>query len=834
MFDSISSYLEHIAQKYPNRTALQIRKFLRTEKYSYKELEELSRQTAYWLVSQKIKEGDMVLIWAPNMPEWVIVFFGSLLAGVVAIPVGLHSTKELVEKYAKQTTPKLLFCSKFYPIELASQIRNNLKIVYLEDILDEVKGAKKVPLPRKSKHELAELVFTSGTTGEPKGVTITHHNILFATEQLSKVVRHYKHYRMLSVLPLSHVMEQIVGLFGPLSLGATIYYIPRINAVTIKKALKKYKITDLGVVPQMLRMFYDSIEFQAQEKGQLGVFHAMLKLSRLLPIKMRRLVFSNVHSELGGKLYMFGVGSAPLDVNLAKAWEAMGVKVVEGYGATETTGGITANRENSRKLGSVGKKLPGVEVKVAKDGEILAKGENVTLGYYNNPDKTKEAFTEDGFFKIGDIGKFDRSGRLYITGRDKFKIVTSAGDKVYPEDVERKLNSHEAVWDSCVFGLKKAEGEIAYACLILKENKQKGLEQIISEVNKELEVSQQIFEYAVWPGKDFPRLHTLKVDRGKVKQAIEENLAGIKPDESKRESAKEDKLIDIISLVCKVDKSKIHESSKLVADFDLDSLRRVTLVSLIEQELGREVGEAEIGPTTTLAELRRLVAKTGSVIEHKKIASWPRSKSVIFLREFLRNFVLFPLVDFFITKLHIVEKQNLNKIPSPSILIFNHVGHFDSSVVLRVLPPNIRQKFFAVADKELYSSRFHSTLLYIVGNAYPLDKSGSNTRQSFEFIADMLESGNVFLVSPEGNISEDGTLQKFKNGPAVLAVETGVPVIPFKIEGYRKIYPSRKPFPYLPDGRGEVTVRVGEPLVFTNKISYEKAANEMFNALDKL
>ncbi len=402
MYESIPDFLDHVSTKYKHNLDFYIRRFLRTQKFTYEEVNLYSQKIGNYLLSNNLHFGDSVLIWAPNMPEWSLTLLGCLSAGIVVVPVGLHATSEVVEKYIDQTNPKILFLSKFYPPNFKRH--KDIKIIYLEEIVDLVKDLEIKNLPNVPKNSLAEIVFTSGTTGEPKGVMISHHNILYQIEQLFKIVPKYKHYRLLSVLPLSHVMEQIVGLIGPMSRGGTIYYIPRINAVTIRKALKKYRITELGVVPQLLRMFLDTLEYQISQEKKDGDFKFMLILAKYLPINLRRLFFKPIHDNFGGKLYVFGVGSAPLDVKLAEVWEAIGIKIVEGYGASETTGAVTANKINDRKLGSGGKKLTGMDVKISTDGEIIVKGENVTKGYFENEEKTKESFTSDGYFKTGDVG----------------------------------------------------------------------------------------------------------------------------------------------------------------------------------------------------------------------------------------------------------------------------------------------------------------------------------------------------------------------------------------------------------------------------------------------
>jgi long-chain acyl-CoA synthetase len=834
MYSTIPELLEYIGDRYSNKQAFYIRRFLRTTKLTYSEVGNTSFKIASYVLENGLKPGDKVLIWAPNMPEWSLALLGCLSAGVVVVPVGIHSTAEIVKKYIEKTDPKILFASKYYPIDIAGINKKEIKNIYLEDLIDLVRNTSPRKLPHVHEDELAEIVFTSGTTGDPKGVMISHKNILYEIQELVKTVPKYKNYRLLSVLPLSHVMEQIVGLFGPMTRGGTIFYLPRINAVTIRKGLKKYRITDLGIVPQMLRMFLDNIEYQLGDRKLRHVlFNFALKISQLFPFKIRRLIFSKIHNDIGGKLYLFGVGSAPLDVGLAKKWEAIGMKVVEGYGLSETTGAVTANSVEDRHLGSVGITIPGVKLRLSEENEIQVKSDNVTRGYFEDEEKTKNAFTDDGFFKTGDIGRFDGK-YLYITGRDKFKIVTASGDKVYPEDVEKKINDHSDVWDSCVYGLDKGDGEIVAASLILKKGHTKKLDTIIQEVNFKLEFNQKILEYSLWPEKDFPRLHTLKVDRGQVKKYAETSLLGEEPKTTPVITFYKDPLNEIISKVCRIEPSKIHEDSNLVLDFDLDSLKRVELVSLIEDEFGVEVDESLIGTKTTVKDLKKIVGSNDNKVAKFVYPQWPLSKPIVFVREMARKFILFNIQRLFITKITTSGYDNLKEVRGRAIFIFNHTGHDDAAIIIKILPKRLRLKQFALGNSKDHKNIIYSAVIYLFGNAFPIDKFGGPVKNALEFAADLLEEGWNLVVAPEGKISRSGKLQPFKSGVAMLAIETATPVIPIKIEGYEKIFPETDAKYWFPKGRGEVKVIIGKPIFFKNKLSYIEATQIMEKSLSNL
>ncbi len=830
MAESIPEFLTQISEKYGDRTALYIRRFLRTTKFSYREMEGISAQVASFLLSEKLKSGDSVLIWAPNIPEWVLAFFGALSAGIVVVPVGLHSTSEVVEKYIDQTKPKVLFVSKYYPIDLKKSDRKDLKIIYLEELVELVSNVEVKKLPPGARNQLAEIVFTSGTTGEPKGVMISHNNVMYEIEQLSKTVPRYKHFRLLSVLPLSHVMEQVVGLVMPLFRGATIFYLPRINTVTIRKALQKQHVTDLGVVPQMLRMFLDTIEYQVEQEGDKWLFDLILKVTPRLPIFLRRGIFGKIHQSLGNKLFVFGVGSAPLDVKLAQAWEAMGIKVVEGYGASETTGGVTVNKVDHRRLGSVGKRLPGMEVILSPEKEILAKGDNVTSGYFQNDEKTKESFTTDGYFKTGDVGYFDKDGWLYITGREKFKIVTAAGDKVYPEDVERKLNAHPDVWDSCVLGIKKGDGEIVYATLILKERAKHKIEEIVKQVNSTLEPNQQILDFSLWKDKDFPRLHTLKVDRNNVKASIENKLAGRVLSET-RKNQNEDKLVSLVSQVTKVPADKVKEDSSLVTDLGLDSLKRVELVSLLEEELSVEIDEAKIDQETTVKELRHLAyskVMTKYPYNMERVVNYLESDFGKNLKVLLQDVLIVPFYRIFV-RIKSETTTDLSKLPTPVIFAGNHPAAGPDVVCFwNCLPRKVRKNTITVASSWTWNLFPPLGLAEMILNGtLPLDNYGGAIARSLEGIADVLEQKSNLIIFPEKRPTESGQkLNQIAGGLAIISQGSGVPIVPFFINGdLQKKFFGLWGFNHLfPKGIAHVQVKIGEPFNL-EKVSQEEANN---------
>lgn len=827
--NNLGEYIQSAVDRYPDVTALHIRRGVRIERYSYMHMWELSLKCAAYMKRKGLRKGDMVLIWGPNMPEWVIVLFACFLSGIVAVPVSVHASGETADGYMSQTNAKLLFVSKL----IKEKTSKDIETVSLENLVDEIADVRSANLAKIKPDDLAEIMYTSGTTGEPSGVMLSHRNILVGLEGLKHLVPPGKEFRLLSILPLSHALEQLLSLLTLMDFGATNYYMARVNPVVILKSLKAYKITHVIVVPQLLKVMWNSIEYRAESEGKLKMLKIALGIAPVLPFASRRLLFRSIHKQFGGRLQMFGCAGAPLDAFIAEKWERLGIAVIEGYGTTETSAAVTANTISDRKLGSVGKIFPGMDMAFSKEGEILVRGDNVSKGYYENPEKTEKSFTKDGYFRTGDIGNVADDGYVYLSGRKQFKIVTPSGEKVYPEDVERVLNQHPAVKESCVVGIDRGKGEIVTAVVILKEDI--ALEDVLAWANGRLESHQQILGISLWPDDDFPRTRTLKVDRNNVRGYV----ADRGQDSEERKSAlsrKEDRdqIIEIVASVCEVKEHVISDTALLVMDLKLDSLKRVALVSMIEEECGVIVHEEDIDEKTTVGDVRKLVDEGTNVADDVSHVIWPLRKPVVELREYVRRFLLFPLFRIFAPPVIVKGKRNLKAITPPCILYFNHVGHNEGPMIMRELSPAVRKKQAVLADPRSFRSKIRSFWMYFVAAAFPVQKFGGPIRYTLELAADLLDKGWLVFMSPEGERSPDGKLLPFQKGTGVLAVETGVPVYPVKVKGYRRLYPERGGLLDIPKGKGNVTLVFGPPMKFERGVSYEEATKRMRDVIKKM
>lgn len=810
----LTDILEKNAKEHGNRTALLMKMGYRTVSLGYQDIYEWSRKVAVFLEQQGLQKGDKVLLLAPNSPYWICVWWGSILAGYVPVPLNIQSTSEMVRKIAEQTEAKIIF--KF--LHFKQDLPRNLKVYevdFLPEYIDNI-DITKFQKPGISEEDIVELMYTSGTTGDPKGVILTHKNLYSTLNSLVSIIPISPEDKFLSILPLSHIYEQMAGFLLPSYRGCQIIYAH--SPTAIGDLLKEHRVTVMAAVPEFLRVVMSKIEAKAEEEGKKKLLDKMMILS--LKIKsqgIRRLIFHSVHKKFGGKLRTVASGGAPLDPLLEKKWNALGIDLLQGYGLTETSPLVSCNTYKDHRLGSIGKVLPGVEVKIADDGEILVKGPNVFQGYFKNEEKTREAFTADGFFQTGDIGELDKDGFLYIKGRKKYMIKGPGAQNVYPEDIEIELNKIPGVKDSCVVGLGKAGGAVEIHAVLLGENI-KDPEKIIGETNKKLASYQQITSWSIWPKEDFPRSATRKVKKEEVLKWLkqrEERPSFVKATGDEIKTPVMRLLADITGVAVE----QIRPSTKIVSELNLDSLLRVELVARIEEKFAITVDETKIDSETTVSDLEEMIKKRGPIKKAPSFKSWPLSIWTPWGRVLAQILIIFPLARIFV-KLKIEGKERLENLPLPAIFMPNHVSFLDSLVLLMALPLKIRRKIaFAAAQDVLYEKyQKIAWLAELFFNAFPFPRQEhENIKAGLEHMGRLLDKNWSIAVYPEGKMSLTGELLPLKRGAGLVGVEMDSWVVPVKISGTADIMPAGK---MIPRKRGQVSVKFGQPLKFKKSDSY--------------
>jgi long-chain acyl-CoA synthetase len=484
--------------------------------WSYSELWDQSRRAASYLRAEGVGKGDRVVFWGPNRPEWVAAFFGAQILGAIVVPLDLRSNEDLLDAIETQTQPRYLVLGSE---QAAGMDRTHGPATQIEQLRERLENVVPIDIDPGliGPDDIAELVFTSGTTGNPKGVILSHRNIIANTKSGAIAIPPTPANRVLSLLPLSHMFEQTTGLFMPLSGGSSITYVTSLRPDTIFQGMSASHTTNMCCVPQVLELFREGILREVRKQGRLRRFQLLLRVASRLPLGLRRRLFRQVHQRMGGELEYLVSGGAYLDPGLARWWEALGFKIVQGYGMTEASPVVACHTVAHRDPMSVGRPLTGVELKIAEDGEVLVRGENITRGYWQNPQATAEAFA-DGWYKTGDLGAFDRSGSLQLRGRKKNMIVLANGMNVYPEDVEHVLTQDPRLKDAVVLG--KSRGQDVEVHAVLLGATTEDAPAIIKAANLRLQPYQQIRGHTLWPDEAFPMTPTLKVKRAMVAETV--------------------------------------------------------------------------------------------------------------------------------------------------------------------------------------------------------------------------------------------------------------------------------------------------------------------------
>lgn len=483
---------------------------------TYASLQERVHGFAGYLQKLHVKKGESIIIWAASRSDWLIAYLGALLLGVVVVPLDVNSREDFLERIAGTTNARLIVTTQKQYSNL-HDMQASLPLVDIDAMPQETLDVSS--LPELKGDDLAELVFTSGTTGQPKGVMLSHKNIVSNATTATTVVDIRSSDRSLSILPLSHMFELTIEI-ALLYRGASVLYARSLIPETLLKLLAKNAVTCSILVPQALQLFMNGIEREVRRQKREKAFDLLLRVAAALPFSLRHYLFSAVHKRFGGHFRFFVSGGAYLPPKLAKRWEVMGFRVLQGYGATECAPIVACTPFNERNFDSVGKPLPGVEIKIAPDHEILVRGPNVAQGYWKNAEATSAAF-QNGWYHTGDLGSMDARHFVYLKGRKKNLIVLANGLNVYPEDIENVLHLDALVKDAVVIGLmEKEQGPEVHAILLMDDSSQ--AKAAIQHANKQLAAHQQIRGFTVWPQQDFPRTHTLKVKRPEVLEQLPE------------------------------------------------------------------------------------------------------------------------------------------------------------------------------------------------------------------------------------------------------------------------------------------------------------------------
>ena len=671
-------------------------------------------------------------------------------------------------------------------------------------------------------------MFTSGTTGDPKGVMLTHRNLTANIEGVSQYISCEPSGRLLSILPLSHMYEQMGGLFVTLYNGASVTYPTSRQPTVLSRTMRERRITIMLLVPQGLELLMNGIEREVARQGKQALWNRLLQIAERLPFPLRRRLFRRVHKQFGGKLDFIVSGGAALDADLARKWEMLGVKIVQGYGTTEASPVISNHTIEGRRHDSTGRPLPNVEVKISGEGEVLARGENITPGYWRAPEETAKVFDGD-WYKTGDLGYFDDEGFLHIQGRVKDMIVLPSGQNVFPEDIQAVLVKHPQVKDASVVGLAKGSSVEVHAALILDDADK--AQEAIAWTNDQLAEQQRIRGFTVWQNEDFPRTHTLKVKKQVVIDTIlgklqQEPLAATPS--GGRMAGGSRGLRHIIAEVSKRDVGDIVDEAALGDDLDLDSLGRVELLSAVEAELGVYMDEDQVSAETTVQRLIDLVEEGTKNPPMMSFPRWGMQWWCRMTRGVLQRGVVFPFVAL-PYGLRVTGREHLEGITGPVLFASNHNLGLDNPLIIKAVPLRWRRRMAVAGAADLWKNPVWWIMNPLLGNGFPLAREGP-VRPSLENMGKIMDDGWSVLIYPEGELTVGGPIKPFMNGAGLVAVEGRIPVVPLRLHINKLGSPTRFPF----FRRGSIEVRFGAPLSFSPGTNYQDATAAIEDAVKSL
>ncbi|HEX9629855.1 MAG TPA: AMP-binding protein, partial [Pyrinomonadaceae bacterium] len=601
-----------------------------------------------------------------------------------------------------------------------------------------------------------------------------------------------------------------------------VFFQESLSPSQIVERVKRERISVVVTVPRILEVLRASIERVYEAQGKLEQLRKEIEACEGKHFILRWWRFRNLHQMFGWKFWAFVSGGATLNPETETFWRRLGFAVIQGYGMTETASLISVNHPFKVRRGSIGRVMPGQEVKLAEDGEILVRGENVSPGYWRDDAQAKVG--DGGWFRTGDIGEMDDDGKLYFKGRKKEVIVTSAGVNIYPEDIEPVLDSQPEIKASAVIETQSAHGPEPLAVLILRDNRVKP-EAVIDRANASLAQHQQLRRWFVWSGEDFPRGAMQKVRKQLVAEKVRAELAGAVPSSS---TGYPEPLTEIVTRISRDAPSKLDPSAKLGTDLKLDSLGRVELLSALEDRYQVEIDEAAFTDATTLADVEKTIREG----KHEEAAPYPYPRwqqrwPISWLRIALLYSIVLPAIRI-IGWPRIRGKEHLRQLRGPVVFICNHVTMVDHALVLFALPARFKRKMVIAQDGELLREWLHppkgtglfTRLLHLLQyisvvlffNVFSMPQK-SGFRRSFGFAGEMMDRGYNLMVFPEGQRTRHGAMNPFMSGTGLLIRELDAPVVPIRIDGLWELKRTNRHFA-LP---GEVSVTVGEPIHYSNQ-----------------
>jgi long-chain acyl-CoA synthetase len=886
-----SRFLQSV-QKFPSRIAVELQLAAPSTEvvsYTYAELRMKAEAVGAWLGSSGAERGARCAILAANSPLWVTAYLGALANGAVPVPLDTAFKAEQVAKLLDDSGSSFLFAdSKHLDIAqaaLRSLVHTDVRLILLDENLPEYPSVPRMiaegsggftPVSAEP-GDLAVLLYTSGTTSDPKGVMLTHANLDAEANAVFQFLQVDETDSILGVLPLFHALAQMANLFLPYSAGARVVYLEHLNTTELLRGLRDRNITLFCCVPQFFYLIHEKVMSQVRSRSGLQQFAFRLlmgiaRTARTFHLNLGKSFFGKVHETLGKKMRYLITGGSRFDPAIGRDLETLGFDILQAYGLTECCGGATLSGLRERFIGSVGRPLPGVEAKIVdgtleagrNTGEVLLRGGTVMEGYYNRPEATAEVLKE-GWLYTGDLGHIDDEGRLFITGRKKDVIVLSSGKNIYPEEIEAHYLASAWIKEMCVMGLQSAPGEpiserlhavIVPNLEVLREKRVVNMKEVIrfdvESLSAKLPSTKRILSYDIWQ-EELPRTTTRKLKRYAIQKMVEQRNGhrhGGEIARQEREFTAEDqewmqqpdvaRALRVIKAAAKEEQAaaRVHPKDNLELDLGLDSMERVELVVALEQELSAKADENMISEVYTVRELVDTVRAGIGASGARTKAGWnevfateeddPEINAVAEERPIAsRVWYLFGLFVRLICKvLFRMEVRGLEKLPpsGPFILCPNHQSFLDAPFLVAFFPYRLLRDLFYVGTSEIFGSGPMRRLAHSL-KLVPVDPD-ANLVPAMRAGAFGLRRGKILVLYPEGERSIDGRPKSFKKGAAILSVHHGVPIYPVALEGFHDSWPRGERF----RGFHRLQAVIGDPIYPPTSPSSLDAAYEEVTA----
>ena len=812
----------------------------RRQRWSYAGLVETAERFAQELGARGIAKGERILLWGENSAEWVAAFLGCALSGVVAVPLDPGATVEFAARVGEQVAWRLALVGRE---QRAAAL--TVPTLVLDELRETVAAHAAQPVLRAllTRDDTLEIVFTSGTTSEPRGVVISHGNFLANLEPLETEIRKYDRYerwfhpiRFLNLLPLSHLFGQFMGIFVPPMLAGTNLLVDTLNPGEVERLIRRERVSVLVTVPRLVESLRDKIERDLEVAGQIEHFRRDYARAAHEHFLHRWWRFRRIRRRFGWKFWALISGGAALPESVEQFWTRLGYAMIQGYGLTETASLVSVQHPFHLAHGSIGKVLTGREIKLSETGEILVRGESVAKGYWTGQGLLEPVAGGEGWFHTGDLGYADSAGNLYFRGRRKNVIVTAEGMNVYPEDLEAELRRQPEVRDAVVIGIERDGNGEPCAALRLRQPTTEAAEYAVRAANLCLAEHQQIRRWYVWPDQDFPRGPTGKPQLLAITHAVSTAL-GASASGPSTTAAPANGLGELIARISGRPVERLSAETSLARDLNLSSIERVELMAALEDRYQVELNESQFTEPTTVGELDRMLREPAARKSDYVSPRWAQRWPITWIRFGVYYLLSWP-ATLMLAYPHVRGRGRLAGLRSPVLVVSNHVTMVDIGFVLAALPARFRHRLAVAMEGERLASmrkappersllyRWFWRMLYAMVvalfNVFPLPKR-AGFRESFYYAGESVERGYSVLVFPEGELTRDGKLQAFRAGIGLLVNGLKLPVVPMRLDGLFSLKQAGKRMARP----GQVQVTIGEPVRFAPGTDPKKIARKL-------